>query len=238
VAGELHLSGELADEGSHQKVSEAAQALLQPPRLASVRDELQVGAATPSEGALAVALRGVQTVGRCDSGEASLQGGVFSLRCELARQVEPAVREQAQAALPEGYSLGEVVLLVTEEIASCEDALGALLQSATIEFETESAEIGQSSEPLLDKVAAQARQCPGTLRVEGHTDNQGAVEFNRDLSQRRAASVRQALVKRGLPEERLVAQGFGDSKPKETNATAAGRAHNRRIEIKVVRSHE
>ena len=76
----------------------------------------------------------------------------------------------------------------------------------------------------------------GKLRVEGHTDAQGKRASNVKLSQRRAAAVVKALVKRGVPAERLVAQGFGPDQPVADNATAEGRAKNRRVELRVVDS--
>ena len=237
LAGELTLAGSLPDEASKAAVLEAARAQISPPKLASVKDELSISGLTPTEADRAVALRGVSTVGRCDSGEATWKAGVFSLRCELARAVEPEVRKDAIAPLSEG-TIGEISLLVSEEIASCEGALAEILQRSTIEFATGSAEIRESSRSLLDEVASEAKKCPGNLRVEGHTDDRGEPAFNLSLSEKRAESVRGALVERGLAAERLLAVGFGDSKPKDSNTTEAGRSHNRRIEIKVVRSHE
>ena len=58
-----------------------------------------------------------------------------------------------------------------------------------------------------------------------------SAEYNRDLSQRRAASVREYLIKKGVAPERLEARGFGEDRPIESNATNAGRATNRRVEF-------
>ena len=133
-------------------------------------------------------------------------------------------------------------LLVAEDglyvRARGDGSLSQLLGSATIEFATSSAQIGASSDPLLDSVAEAASTCPGTLRIEGHTDNTGEAAFNEELSRKRAESVRAALVQRGLSGNRLVAQGYGARKPIADNRTAAGRAHNRRIEIRVVRASD
>jgi outer membrane protein OmpA-like peptidoglycan-associated protein len=67
--------------------------------------------------------------------------------------------------------------------------------------------------------------------IEGHTDSQGSAALNQDLSQRRAEGVRAYLVSRGIPGDRLTAQGFGPSRPIADNGTAEGRANNRRVEI-------
>jgi outer membrane protein OmpA-like peptidoglycan-associated protein len=69
------------------------------------------------------------------------------------------------------------------------------------------------------------------LNIEGHTDNIGGDVKNQDLSARRAAAVKAALIERGLPGGRLNTAGFGVSAPLDTNATLAGRARNRRVEL-------
>lgn len=120
--------------------------------------------------------------------------------------------------------------------AACDQSLADLLNVSTIEFASSSADIDSASSGLLDSVAAAASACPGMLRIEGHTDNSGNAALNQDLSRRRAEAVRVALIQRGVPEQRLVVEGFGASRPIATNRTAAGRERNRRIEMRVVRS--
>jgi outer membrane protein OmpA-like peptidoglycan-associated protein len=69
--------------------------------------------------------------------------------------------------------------------------------------------------------------------VEGHTDSQGQASFNQDLSVRRAQTVRDYLVSRGIASDRITAQGLGSSRPVAPNNSAEGRANNRRVEIVV-----
>jgi outer membrane protein OmpA-like peptidoglycan-associated protein len=69
------------------------------------------------------------------------------------------------------------------------------------------------------------------ITLEGHTDNVGGGQFNKDLSARRAAAVKAYLAKAGVPETRLVSAGFGFDKPVASNDTEIGRAENRRVEI-------
>jgi outer membrane protein OmpA-like peptidoglycan-associated protein len=75
-----------------------------------------------------------------------------------------------------------------------------------------------------------------SLKVEiaGHTDNIGSAEHNKKLSEQRANSVKDYLLKNGIVPERLVAKGYGPDKPIDTNETEAGRAKNRRVEFKVL----
>jgi outer membrane protein OmpA-like peptidoglycan-associated protein len=131
---------------------------------------------------------------------------------------------------------GEPLLAADPAAAACDESMAALLSGARIEFATASADMGRSSGTLLDSIARAASACEGVLRVEGHTDGVGADSRNQPLSLRRAEAVRAALIARGVAADRLIAEGFGDSRPIATNNTAAGRARNRRIEIRSVRS--
>ncbi len=76
------------------------------------------------------------------------------------------------------------------------------------------------------------------LTVDGYTDSQGSSSHNLDLSQRRADAVRSYLVSRGYPGELIQAQGIGEENPVANNASAEGRANNRRVEIVVSRAVE
>jgi len=71
------------------------------------------------------------------------------------------------------------------------------------------------------------------LTIDGHTDSQGDDGKNLTLSQKRAEAVKKYLTDRGVEASRLTAQGFGETKPKDTNDTSAGRANNRRVEFTV-----
>jgi outer membrane protein OmpA-like peptidoglycan-associated protein len=89
------------------------------------------------------------------------------------------------------------------------------------------------SEPVLKEIAQAMTDNPDWhLTVEGHTDNIGGDTYNLELSRRRAASVKQALVSQySIAPERLLTGGFGASRPVETNDTLEGRARNRRVEL-------
>lgn len=83
-------------------------------------------------------------------------------------------------------------------------------------------------------IAAYLAALPGaSVQVEGHTDAQGAPDANRALSQRRADAVREALLAGGVARARVRAAGHGAERPVADNATAEGRARNRRVEIRI-----
>jgi OOP family OmpA-OmpF porin len=102
-----------------------------------------------------------------------------------------------------------------------------------IYFDFNSATIKPESEVVLKQISDILHKNPDwKLNVSGHTDNIGGDAFNLDLSNRRAAAVKEALVSRyGIAADRLTPHGYGASRPIETNATMEGRARNRRVEL-------
>jgi len=101
-----------------------------------------------------------------------------------------------------------------------------------INFETAKANIQPSSYSILDEIAAALAANPQLkVAVEGHTDNTGARAFNMDLSQRRAQSVVDYLVEKGVSPDRLTAKGYGPDRPIADNDTRVGRAKNRRVQF-------
>ena len=90
--------------------------------------------------------------------------------------------------------------------------------------------------PILDGVVDIFKANPDIrkVRIEGHTDSKGADAYNMELSQRRADAVKEYLMEHGISEEILVAIGYGETRPVDTNDTAEGRAKNRRIEFFII----
>lgn len=101
-------------------------------------------------------------------------------------------------------------------------------------FRSGSAEISAEFGATLASVGNTVREyCGLTATIVGHTDNVGAAESNRRLSNERADSVVSYLVRQGVRSERLRAEGHGMNEPIASNATDAGRAQNRRVEVYV-----
>jgi outer membrane protein OmpA-like peptidoglycan-associated protein len=105
-----------------------------------------------------------------------------------------------------------------------------------IQFDFGKDTIKPESGHILDDIAAILKDHPELtlIRVEGHTDIVGTAEYNQTLSERRASAVVKALVARSVPPSRLVAAGYGFTRPIASNATALGRAKNRRVEFVIV----
>ncbi len=132
--------------------------------------------------------------------------------------------EPAQPPPPGGSPHGEPKVEITRERIAISDK---------VYFEFDSDRINPVSFPLLDKVAEVIMKHPRLkrIRVEGHTDNVGGDNYNMDLSSRRARSVMNYMVGKGVAAPRLTSKGFGFRKPKASNATPRGRAINRRVEF-------
>jgi len=124
---------------------------------------------------------------------------------------------------------------VAESRKSLYDDIAAKGRAATqgLLFDIGSDRLRPESTPTLKAIAAMLEQHPELkLRIEGHTDNVGAKDANRTLSDKRAAAVKAALVAEyRVNGNRLESKGFGDAKPAGANTTAEGRSNNRRVEL-------
>jgi outer membrane protein OmpA-like peptidoglycan-associated protein len=103
-----------------------------------------------------------------------------------------------------------------------------------VTFATNSAVLDPTSTGILDRLANAAQYNPSgsKLEIAGYTDNTGSRAHNMKLSQARAESVMNYLIAKGVPASMLTAKGYGPDFPIDTNATAAGRANNRRVMVK------
>lgn len=113
-----------------------------------------------------------------------------------------------------------------------EDVRGTVLTlSGSVLFASGQSDLLPSARNRLQDVAAALKQSDNQLTIEGHTDSKGPDEYNEALSLRRAEQVRDFLVAQGLPPDRISVRGMGKYSPVASNATAEGRANNRRVEI-------
>lgn len=104
-----------------------------------------------------------------------------------------------------------------------------------ITFGVDSSTVQPAFQDTLDRVASTLTQYEKTyVDVMGHTDSTGSDAYNQSLSERRASAVAGYLTSRGVQSARLATRGYGESQPKASNLDEAGRAANRRVEIRLV----
>ena len=102
-------------------------------------------------------------------------------------------------------------------------------------FASNSSTLNSASRSSLDKFATSLQNNPDTdVKIYGHTDSSGSDAINNPLSQRRAESVYNYLLSRGLSGSRIESQGFGSSQPVADNSTSAGKSQNRRVEVYIL----
>ena len=183
----------------------------------------QMNASTTSQ-----AQRSSADLGRANQALASqgaeLQAQGAQLQNEVQRR-QAAEKRAAQAAAD------------LARIASVkQEARGMVITlSGSVLFTSGSSTLLPGAQLKLNDVAdALTKQDPESkMVVEGYTDSQGTASSNQDLSQRRAQSVREYLVSRGIAADRITSAGFGPGRPIADNNSAEGRANNRRVEIVV-----
>jgi outer membrane protein OmpA-like peptidoglycan-associated protein len=133
-------------------------------------------------------------------------------------------------AIEDGLTRDEVIVLAPTRVVVTEQQIEL---KESIYFETAKTVIKDVSFPLLDEVSNILLDHPEieVLRIEGHTDARGSASYNKELSEGRAASVRQYLIEAGVEPGRLRSVGYGEDKPLDTSSTAAAWEKNRRVDM-------
>lgn len=171
------------------------------------------------------AILGSVVSGRGDHGKGAVLGAVIgaTLGGLVGNQMDKQERDLRQQMAGTGV-----------EVKREGDTL-RLQAPSNITFETNRADVRPQFQSVLDQLAGSINQYPGTVvQVEGHTDSVGAAAYNQTLSENRAQSVRSYLIQRGVAANRIQALGYGLTRPVADNATAEGRAQNRRVEVLIV----
>jgi outer membrane protein OmpA-like peptidoglycan-associated protein len=160
-------------------------------------------------------------------------------RAEDARRLAEQQAQQAQAAAAQSeqekdrlrQQLREQLNVILE---TRETARGLIVNLSDVLFDTASANLKPGAREKLARVAGIIASHPDLhINIEGHTDSVGGEDYNQQLSERRAESVRSYLVQQRVPPATVGTAGFGESRPVATNGTAAGRQQNRRVELVV-----
>lgn len=110
-------------------------------------------------------------------------------------------------------------------------------EEAGVYFDTNKSNVKGTSAETLNRLANIFKEYPkSVILVEGHTDSAGPDEYNMKLSQQRAESVTSYLISQGISADRFTTKWYGEAQPKADNATAEGKAKNRRVELGIIAS--
>jgi outer membrane protein OmpA-like peptidoglycan-associated protein len=158
------------------------------------------------------------------------QGQADAARQAALQQQAAAEAARRQALATQAYA-GSLQAQIDQLNARPTDR-GMVLTLGDVLFDTGHAELKPGATRTLDKVATFLGKNPQRkVRIEGYTDSTGSEEYNRELSERRADAVRDALAARGIGSDRIEATGLGERYAVASNDTAAGRQQNRRVEL-------
>lgn len=160
-----------------------------------------------------------------------------AMQAERSQQEARASQAVAEAAIEEANRLADELNAMEGELEAERTERGLVLTLGDVLFDTDGDDLKAGADVSMDRLAAFLKENPRRrLMVEGHTDSRGEAEYNKDLSERRADSVTEALVERGIPSDRIRPVGLGEEYPVAGNDTSAGMQQNRRVEIVVSNS--
>jgi outer membrane protein OmpA-like peptidoglycan-associated protein len=148
-------------------------------------------------------------------------------KTEALREKETALMERENA-----LAKAETLRKQLAELEAMKTERGIVLTLGDVLFSTGKTDLLPGAQTTIEKLASFLAEYPDkTVLVEGHTDNVGSDAYNQDLSERRALSVKNALMQAGVDGSRIDTMGLGESQPITDNSTSAGRLKNRRVEI-------
>lgn len=245
--GKIRFSGVVADEQTRQNILNQFRSTFGAENVSgdiSIDSRARNVAWTSN---LAAALPNFKTSGT----EVTFDGDTINVGGSISENTRSGMVTRLKSLYGDGVRVGafEAATAVSEAGRRASEALSSLkpgysaadltnaLNMNIINFRSGSAQIPRENMGVLEQSASAIKSAPaGTvLEVGGYTDNVGNAAANQKLSQQRAESVRRFLIEKGVNQSAVVAKGYGDANPIDSNDTAEGRFRNRRIEFKDVR---
>jgi outer membrane protein OmpA-like peptidoglycan-associated protein len=155
-------------------------------------------------------------------------------RAAAQAETEKARQAAAQAEAEKAQLRAQLLNQLNSILQTRDSARGLIVNMSDVLFDTGSYTLKPGAREKLAKISGILLAHPGlTLQIEGHTDSVGGDDFNQQLSERRADSVRDFLAEQGVPGSNITARGFGKMQPVASNDTPEGRQRNRRVELVV-----
>lgn len=154
-------------------------------------------------------------------------------RAALEQTKDQLAQEKAARKAAEERARQALQKLAAADTKVREEPRGTIITlPGTVLFRSGEAQLQPTAQSKLMEVATALKdQDNAQIEVEGHTDSQGGYELNMELSKRRAQAVADYLASQGIGRDHITANGYGSTQPVADNATPAGRADNRRVEI-------
>jgi outer membrane protein OmpA-like peptidoglycan-associated protein len=166
---------------------------------------------------------------------ALVQQQALAAQAQAAQAQAQTAEQRAQAAEQEKEAMRQKLLAQLNQVLQTRDsARGLIVNMSDVLFDLNQATLKPGAKVRLAKVAGIIQAYPDLkLQIEGYTDSTGSVEHNQQLSERRAAAVRDFLVAQGVGINNVTAQGLGPTNPVASNSTPQGRQMNRRVDLVV-----
>ncbi|MGO1502586.1 MAG: OmpA family protein [Marinobacter sp.] len=153
-------------------------------------------------------------------------------RARLEDEVESAEERRRKLVLNKSNEEAEMLRQRMKELQAERTDRGMVLTLGDVLFDLNKADLKSSGEQTIGRLAQFMREYEDRrVRVEGYTDSTGKDSYNQKLSERRAESVRDALMSQGIERQRVDSHGYGEQYPVAGNDSSAGRQQNRRVEI-------
>ena len=226
------LTGILPDIPVRDSLLAALKAALGPGVNLIDKIDVAAGAVAPDFGGISALLKAAADI---PNFRFTVEGATLTLTGTApSEEIKAGVEAAAKSGWPDLQVINNIA--ITGAAPSC-DNLQATIDAdlaAPVKFETGSDRLTADGEQQLAAVVPSVKACAGVkLVVVGHTDSTGTDAINQPLSENRAKTVAAYLVSEGIPADSVSSEGVGSSQPVASNDTEAGRAQNRRTEIKV-----
>ena len=218
-----------AQESARQK-QEAEQAAQESARQKQEAEQARAAALAQQQAAQAEAEKSRQAAEEASREKAAALAQERAAEAETEKARQATARAEAE----KGELRAQLLNQLNSILQTRDSARGLIVNMSDVLFDTGSYTLRAGAREKLAKISGIVLAHPGlNLQVEGHTDSVGSDEFNQQLSERRAGSVRDFLVQQGVTGAAVSSRGFGKTQPVATNDTPEGRQRNRRVELVV-----
>jgi outer membrane protein OmpA-like peptidoglycan-associated protein len=233
AAREAKARADAAAEGQRRADAEIARAQAEEARAAAEQAKAEAEKMKQEAMAAAQEAQAAKEAAEKAKAEAVAQQQVLAAEADKAKASAAQSENLRQQAEKEKQDLrARLLQQLNSVLATRDSARGLIANMSDVLFRSGSVELLPAARERLAKVSGIVLAYPSLhVSIEGHTDSIGSDEYNQDLSERRAQSVREYFVRGGIPAGTVDARGFGKAEPVASNETSEGRQQNRRVEL-------